>query len=441
VPIKVPPRENKEKEKDGDAEKAAAKSATPGVRCERVDETHVRVLVALPAVPDQVSVDPDQVLPDADPVNNHWKVPINYRPRPLYIGFLDETNFTNDYDKWNVIYGPWFYGAPYPEAWFTPSTFLGVRGGLFRTEEFRGGLYAGFRPTFGDVAVGFDALFMHWPAPKWEAGLHGELSIGQAFQSDKYNPDRAVAWIRHNIEPTVSLYLPPREYAEGFFEYQHEWLPDPRHTVPNAVKIDPLTALGLHYRRDTQTPYWDPNTGTRVDGSVALGMPLFGENRWSGLAWGQASWVTELPEELGLGSDVTIAFRAGGAVGLPKNGRLFAMGGNMWFRGFDVFERQGSCMWVASVEVRVPVKREVDFDVADRLVRLKNFYVAPFYDVGDMYLDRHSQGPVAHAVGVGLRFDVAFFSFLERAMIRFDIAQAIDSNLGPQFWFGIQQPF
>ncbi|HKB39689.1 MAG TPA: hypothetical protein VKD72_24850, partial [Gemmataceae bacterium] len=108
---------------------------------------------------------------------------------------------------------------------------------------------------------------------------------------------------------------------------------------------------------------------------------------------------------------------------------------------YDVFERQGSCMWVASVEVRLPVKREVDLDVADRIMRLKNVYVAPFLDVGDMYLDRHSLGPVAYAVGVGIRLDVAFFSFLERATIRFDIAQAIDSNLGPQFWFGVQQPF
>jgi hypothetical protein len=386
-------------------------------------------------------VDPDQVLPDADPVNNHWKVPINYRPRPLYVGFLDETNFTNDYDKWNVIYGPWFYGAPYAESWFTRSTILGLRGGVFRTEEFRGGVYAGFRPTFGDTVLGFDAHMMHWPGPKWEAGAHGEMSIGQCFQNDNYNPDRAVAWIRHNTEPISALYLPPREFSEGFVEYQHQWLPTPRHTVPNAVAIDPLTAVGVHYHRDTQVPYWDPETGTRIDGSVAAGMPLFGESRWSGLAWGQVSWVTALPGELGWWSDVTLALRAGGAYGLPKNGRLFAMGGNLWFRGFDVFERQGSCLWLGSVEVRIPVIRDADFDVADRLVRLRSVALAPFYDVGDIYIDGKSLGPVSHAIGIGLRFQLDFFSFLERATIRFDIAKTIGQNTAPQFWFGIQQPF
>ena len=83
--------------------------------CEWVDETHLRVEVDLPGPPDQVMVDPDLVIPDADPVNNRWKVPINYRPRPFYT-ILDETNFTNDYDKWNVIYGPYFYGATYNEG-------------------------------------------------------------------------------------------------------------------------------------------------------------------------------------------------------------------------------------------------------------------------------------------------------------------------------------
>jgi Peptidase family M1 domain len=441
VPIKAPPRPDKEKAKDEEPERCAAKPAVSCIRCERVDETHIRVQVALPGMPDQVSVDPDQVLPDANPVNNHWKVPINYRPRPIYVGFLDEVNFTDDFDKWNVIYGPWFYGAPYPEAWFTRATILGVRAGLYRTEEFRGGVYAGYRPTFGDTVLGFDAHFMHWPAPKWEAGFHGELSIGQCWQHDNYNPDRAVAWIRRNSEPTVSLYLPPREYSEAFVEYQNPWLPTPRHTVPNAVQIDPFTGLGLHYHRDTQTPYWDPDTGTRLDASVSAGMPLFGENRWSGIAWAQASWVTALPDELGWWSDVTVAFRAGGAVGLPKNGRLFPLGGNMWFRGFDVFERQGSCLWLGSVEVRIPIHREVDFDVADRLVRLRSFAIAPFYDVGDIYIAGGSLGPVAHAVGIGLRWQVDFFSFLERATIRLDIAKAIGTNTSVQYWFGVQQPF
>jgi hypothetical protein len=443
VPIVVPRKpSNDKKEPDSDTGKVSVgdESAVKPARCEWMDATHLRVEVDLPGPPDQVMVDPDLVIPDSDPVNNRWKVPINYRPRPLYT-FLDETNFVNDYDKWNVIYGPFFYGAPYSEGWFTRASVLGLRAGLFRTEEFHGAVYFGYRPTFGDIAVGFDGLLPHFPDAKWEVGAHGEVSVGQAFQDDNYNPDRAVVWLRNNIEPTSSLYLYPREYAETYMAFQRNWMPDPRHFEFGSVGIDPLTTVGAHYRHDTRTPYWDPETGYYVDGNVAVGLPLFGESRTTGMAWGQASYTMSLPGELGWWSDVKLAVRAGGAIALPQNARLFTMGNNLWFRGFDVFEREGSCMWLGSVELRIPVKRDVGLEVADRVLRLRTVTLAPFYDVGDMYVNGHSLGPVAHAVGVGLRLDVEFFSFLERATIRFDVAKAIGLDTAPQFWFGVQQPF
>ena len=443
VPIVVPRKPRKDdpdKGKEPDPGRAAVGDGVKPANCEWVDDTHLRVEVDLPGPPDQVMVDPDLLIPDVDPANNRWKVPINYRPRPFYT-FLDETNFTNDYDAWNVIYGPFFYGAPYNEGWFTRASLFGVRAGAYRHETFRGGIYAGYRPTFGDMAVGFDALLQHFPDAKWEVGVNGEVSVGQAFQSDDFNPDRLVAWLRHNIEPTASLYLYPREYAEVFTAFQRNWMPAARHPIPGTVDIDPLTTLGYHYRKDTRVPYWDPETGYYLDGTVAVGLPLFGESRWTGQAWGQASYTMSLPGDLGYWSDVKLAFRAGLAIAVPTNARMFPMGGNLWFRGFDIFERQGSCLWLGSVEVRIPVKRDVGLEVADRLLRLRTVTLAPFYDVGDTYVAGRSLGPVAHALGVGLRLQVDFFSFLERATIRFDVAQALGQNTAPQFWFGIQQPF
>ncbi|HEX3152856.1 MAG TPA: M1 family aminopeptidase [Gemmataceae bacterium] len=434
VPIQVPPKPGK------DDKGAATVKYDKVQKSEWVDDTHFRVEVDLPGPPDQVMVDPDLVIPDKDPANNYWKVPINYRPRPIYT-FLDETNFTNDYDKWNVIFGPWFYGAMYSDGWTTRASNLGLRAGVFRTEEFQGGVYAGFRPTFGDVAAGFDALLHHCPDAKWEIGAHGEVSIAQGIATADYKPDRGVVWVRDILEPTASLYLYPREYAEAYVAYQHNWMPLPRHLEQGGIGVDPLTTLGLHYRHDTRTPYWDPDTGYYLDANVAGGLPLFGESRFTGLAWGQVGYTLGLPDGHGWLSDVKLAVRAGVAVGAPSNARLFSLGGNEWFRGYDVFERQGSCTWVGSLEVRIPLMRDVDYDIADRMIRLRAVTLAPFYDIGDAYLDYHSIGPVAHAIGVGVRFQVDFFSFLERATIRVDIAKAIGNQIPLQVWFGVQQPF
>ena len=83
----------------------------------------------------------------------------------------------------------------------------------------------------------------------------------------------------------------------------------------------------------------------------------------------------------------------------------------------------------------------LDLDLFDRLIRIEHIFVAPFYDVGDMYVDGRSLGPVAHAVGVGVAFDLSFLRFLERATLRFDFAQTVGQDTNPQVWFNLQHPF
>lgn len=402
------------------------------------DVRHIEIEVALPFEPNQVTIDPDQVLPDADPANNHWHSPINYRPRELYT-FLDETNFTNDYDKWNVIYGPWAYGATYADGWYLRSTALGVRAGAFRSEEFRGGIYGAYRPYFGDIAIGADATLPHFPFPMSEVGFNIEKSVIKLGAEDEYRPDRAVIYHRQILQQTSSLYWLPREFVDTYVAYQSNWLPQPRQQL--GERVNPLTTIGSRYYRESYVPYWNPEMGFKLDGNVALGLPLFGEEEVSALAWGQASMVTSPPEDLGWLSDVKFAARAFLGVGYPKNGRLYTLGGGLLFRGFDQRERQGSCMWIGSVEARLPICPHLDLDLLDRLVRIENIFVAPFYDIGDMYVDGRSLGPVAHAVGVGICFDLSFLRFLERATLRFDFAQAIGQDTNPQVWFNLNHPF
>ena len=50
-------------------------------------------------------------------------------------------------------------------------------------------------------------------------------------------------------------------------------------------------------------------------------------------------------------------------------------------------------------------------------------------------------GRVAHALGAGLRVDVAIFSFIERATFRFDVAKTINDSTPFQLWFGMQHAF
>src|SRR5208282_2342555 len=105
--------------------------------------------------------------------NNYWKTPVKFRITPVYT-FLDETTLTTAYDRWNVIVGPWLFAPAYQDPWFTRSDMAGIRAGLYRTEDFSGGAYLGYRTDYYDLAVGVDALWDHFPWHNTQVGFVAE---------------------------------------------------------------------------------------------------------------------------------------------------------------------------------------------------------------------------------------------------------------------------
>ena len=90
---------------------------------------------------------------------------------------------------------------------------------------------------------------------------------------------------------------------------------------------------------------------------------------------------------------------------------------------------------------RIPLVKGLDYEFCDNVGNVKNVYIAPFYDVGNAYLENHQLGSVAHAAGVGVRIDVGWLGLIERTTLRFDVAKTLNSSAPAQFWFGITHPF
>jgi hypothetical protein len=262
---------------------------------------------------------------------------------------------------------------------------------------------------------------------------------------------------RYVFQYHSSLYLPPMHHIEAFLSFREDFLPFPAVVVPGAVRYNQLTQVGVHYHLDYLTPYWDAEGGYRFDVTVAEGLPIFDAPEATHQVTAQlstarylpdlADWVADVPGSSWLQpalcwlADTRVAARAYGAAGLPDNGEFFALGGSMLFRGFDLAERQGSAAWVGSLEWRVPLARQLTWDLVDHCAGARNLYAALFYDVGDCYVNGHSLGPVAHALGVGLCLDVAWFGFVERSTLRLDIAKALGTDAPVQAWFSVQHPF
>jgi hypothetical protein len=425
--------------------------------CEVVplENNEVRVEVQLPGEPEQIAVDPDQVLVDTNPANNFWKPAVRWRITPVYT-FLEETDLTNAYDRWNVIIGPWIYGTAYDDAWYTRSTMFGLRAGLYRTQEFSGGVYAAYRTNFRDIVVGADGLWDHWPGCPWQLGYNIEERL-IASQDSENQAFRAAGFARYVLQPGDSLYLPPMHYVETFAAYQDNFFPFVHNPPPGSERFEHAATLGVHYHIDYRTPYWDPAGGFAFDASYQGGVADLGAENGLHMISAQGSYVTYLPDlrdKLGAvgGADVCrpvlawladtrLAVRAYGGTGMPSRGLFYSLGGSELFRGFDMAERQGSTVWVGSVEWRVPLARGLSYDCFDHIMGLRNVYGAVFYDVGHAYANGQPTGPIAHAVGAGLRLDVAWFSFVERTTLRFDMAKTVNAETGMQFWIGVGHPF
>jgi hemolysin activation/secretion protein len=276
-----------------------------------------------------------------------------------------------------------------------------------------------------------------------------EKSVGTLNNSD-IPCNRGVIFARYILMYGSALYLPPFEYVETFGLMQNRCLPDPRVATPGADLFRDRTALGLHYHKNLMTPYWDAEGGYSLDMTYQYGLPIFGTGRDFQQAYGQFAFVkgmTKLNDWFGHGpvrdwlADTRWAFRIGGAAALPNDGQFFALGGGDNFRGFDLYERQGSMLWVGSVEWRVPVATNLPWDCIDHVAGVRNIYLAPFYDVGNAYVNGHPLGSIAHAVGAGMRIDVTWLGLIERTTLRFDIAKTVNGSYPLQFWFGIQHPF
>lgn len=394
--------------------------------------------------PRQVTVDPDQILLDANPANNVWKPEPRVDVTPFY-SMLNQTDLTTDYDRWNFGGGPWIGGSLYPDPWYARSSMLGLRVGAHRTQVFSGGVYAAYRNEYRDLVVGADGLWDHWPLAKAQLGFSVERRIDGPYgnTNGRDTATRAALFARYVHQYSSSLYLPPLAYTELFTSYQDNFLPFARARTPGAERPDWTQITGLHTRINLYTPYWDPERGFWFDATVGGGVSGLRRDVGHGQFRLELAGVQKLPESecLGRFHETRIAARLVAMGALPDRGQFFALGGGTLFRGYDLAERQGSALWTANLELRLPIARGVEWDVLDHTVGARNVWLAAFYDVGAVYANGLAVEGVAHALGAGVRVDTALFSFIERVTFRFDFAKTINDNTPFQFWFGVQHAF
>jgi hypothetical protein len=411
-------------------------------RVETLPNGMMRVEMLLPKPPAQISVDPDQVLLDSNPANNHWKSECLWRLTPLYTP-LDETDLTTPYDRWSVIMGPWIgytgSGMGVTGPGYDQTGHMGARIGAYRLQHFKGGIYTSWEMDDQAMVLGGDGLIDHFPWHNTQIGFQFDHSLTPDWAETRR--DRGRIWGRYIINYSSSFYMAPIEFVDVYARVENEFWQDAGVRKPGIERYDDLAAIGVHFHRDYLTPYWDPVGGYRLDLNFEHGMPELGGDETYHRLEGEFSTVKGLPSGLGYLSQTRLAGRLYAGYGWPVNGEHFQLGGSRRMRGMERAEIQGNAMWLASAEWRFPIWQNIDYPICDNVLAWKHLYGACFYDIGEMYLNKQSLGGVHHSLGVGLRMDMSVFSFIERFTLRMDMARALDDNGQLMFWFGMQQAF
>jgi hypothetical protein len=378
-----------------------------------------------PGRPTQIEVDPDHALLDAVPDNNRWKPEVAWRLTPM-VTPLDLAPQFQAYDRVSIVAGPFI--DQYARG--------GLKVGLQRLERWQISGWVGAEPALREAIFGGEAARLHFPWPMASVGFFYEEGLFNFYNDRRHSGGRF--FLRHRLLETSSFLVDDPGFIEVYYGLGNEFWPGDDGRPVNSY----LGAVGARYRLSTLFPYWDPVRGQLIDVSAEYGNSLIGSSFDYARVTAEYGIVRQLPEGLGWLSHSKLAWRVYGGYGTPDSEPLFRLGGGRRLRALDLSADLGHAVWLNTVEWRFPIWRSIDRDLAYRVLSLRNLLGTVFYDGGQSYLNGRSY-PYAQGLGLGLRLDVALFSFLERAHLRLDIAQPIGRGRsgGPTLWFGLNQSF
>jgi hypothetical protein len=369
--------------------------------------------------PEQVTIDPDYWVLDAELQNNRWRPAPLVRLTPFYTP-LDETAIVQPLDRVGIAAGPGLdnYGR------------LVLRGSIISIHDYRFSPFIAFTPGNNDnqLTAGVDSIVYNFPLPNWSLGATYEHTLDSDLVNDPLDQGRV--YLRWDQIYTTSFLYPNLKYWEFFFRFGDNFYPYEQARLSQDPRVEvyrDIRAAGVAFHADSRIPYWNPDTGFAFDAAYEYGFPLFEVGETFHRAWAQASAVRRLPDGLGYLSETKLAGRLAGGIGGPDNGDHFRLGGPLRLRGLRRDDVKGNAFWLASGEWRVPIREDMDISLYDNVATLRSIYGSVFYDVGEAYLFDDPLG-VEHAVGTGLYFDMPLFSLVENFTFRVEYAHAFQHS-------------
>jgi len=375
----------------------------------------------------QVSVDPKEKILDIDRTNNFWPRKVYKKPVPIYFGAY-EIPVVLPEDSYNLVFGP-----------EVANNGPGLKASL--QNPFDNIFYLSADYDLGSntskSTVGYElkhlfksqtSLGLEYFKNKDLGGKENDLEGGKIYLRRELWP---ASYGLAQVNDHISLYLiRDRDFAGTLTTSGLENIGNLSYKKHNEAIIG--TTLNLN----RSGPYPDPKTGYNIDATIENAEHFLGgrDYFWRGnIDWSGYKSIFK---------EGKLALRLKYGWGWPTDKNLYQLGGSDGLRGYRLKTVRGSHTMLGSLEYRFPMARDINLRLLDNIINLSGVDVVVFTDAGKSWYQEFGQARFKKDAGLGLRLHVDIGSFLEKVILRLDVAQAIDEPKEKQrVWLGINHSF
>lgn len=371
-----------------------------------------------------VYIDPETELLEPDKVNNHWPIPLNAQPVPLYF-FAYEVPVFLPQDKYSWIFGPQVTeGLGFKTSFQRPNDFIAYASSGYNFDSANINSRAGYQ---------IKHLF------------NRQLSAGvEVFKIDdtdgKENTQGLKGYLRQELWPVPYGLSQVNDQITLYFLRDTE--------IKNTYLLGLENINNLHYRKtdeaiiglalnlDRSGTFPDPQMGWKFGAVQELAGHMFGGDEYF---WRESFELTKYHSFI---PSQTLATHFKIGWGTPDDKNLFQLGGPLGLRGYPRKSIEGAKAILANIEYRFPVLKDTHLRVLDNIINFSSLGGVVFFDAGKAWFNDFDKMDFKKDVGLGLRLGIDIAGFLENVILRLDFARAVrDKKEDNRVWFGINHAF
>ena len=374
-----------------------------------------------------VRIDSKDLPLDIDKTNNVWPRSLYVRAVPLYFFAYDLPTFLNK-DSYNLIYGPALAGNG-----------IGIKSSL--QKSFDSSFYTAVGYDISDKKIKSNLGYELQHIFDKQMSLGFEVFKDEGLDDKEGDSDSGKIYLRRELWP-ASYGLGQINDHITFYIIRNQKF-DKASTAANREDVEHLSYLrkheaivGMCLQIDRSGPYPDPVAGFKFASTVeSAGHFLGGKEAFDRIALELSNYFLTLPRQ-------KIASRLKLGLGSPSDKNIFELGSDEGLRGYGRKDIRGSHMLLGSLEYRFPLLDDINYRCFNNIINFKNLQGVLFFDIGKSWFGEFGEADFKKDAGFGLRFHINIGEFLEKIVVRLDLAQAInESKEDPRVWLGINHTF